>query len=717
MTDYSVAGSSGTTGLSGLGATPAAGDLFPMVDIDDTSTPPAGSAGSDKKVTYAQLFASPPGTTTKYLRDDMTWQTPSGGGGGVSSVNTRTGAVVLSAADVAAGSPTGIKYLRDDGTYQVPRGVIPLFSVTATQAGGVFQGQSMVLRVLTGAAAATSQPGATAGNATFSPPQDQAITPAATGSLVYGAWLGYASGTYAPTAATFVFQDVESGASVAQFRSADYTTASTPVTLGNGGTNDGIGITLAEILAAGGQTLTEDPSSPSPVAYDNVTATTTPAFQPPPGSLLVVAVSAIGSFNAGGVTTMTLSDTSGLGLTWTQVAVENGTGNGYVGVWVAQVPAGFALALPVVNDQTPGTMAGLLAGGGGPFGGGFGQGNSGAGLFGLLAAVAARDSANCSIPVIGDSITEGQGATAVAARYISQANRASRQRYPTLANGSAGGLGFIAMQSTGETTYTWPVALATGSVASTKDVGPVRNAVSLAATGTFTFTAPAGTTSVKVMYYNDNSGAQFSYKVGAGGATTVTASGTVADGSLTTGITLTSGQVLTIAWVSGTIWLEGIVHYAGDESSGITWHGCGHYGWNTGNWIAAQSGGIDWRKSLAALSPAALAIDLGTNDPGTFSAPQSQANILSLISFLRGLGSLSALPVLLIIPVAGTSNQAYATAWRQIPALASGVVTCDVNYRIPNATAWAAGYFDALHPNNGGHALYGEVAAAGVRIA
>lgn len=82
MPDYSIAGSTGTTGLSPLGATPAAGDLFALVDVDDTTTPPAGSKGSNKSVTYAQLLASPPGGTTAFLRADLAWAAPPAGGGG-----------------------------------------------------------------------------------------------------------------------------------------------------------------------------------------------------------------------------------------------------------------------------------------------------------------------------------------------------------------------------------------------------------------------------------------------------------------------------------------------------------------------------------------------------------------------------------------------------------------------------------------------------------
>jgi len=42
--------------LSAL-TTPADDDLLVIVDASDTSTPPAGSAGSDKKITFADLVA------------------------------------------------------------------------------------------------------------------------------------------------------------------------------------------------------------------------------------------------------------------------------------------------------------------------------------------------------------------------------------------------------------------------------------------------------------------------------------------------------------------------------------------------------------------------------------------------------------------------------------------------------------------------------------
>lgn len=205
------------------------------------------------------------------------------------------------------------------------------FTVTATQGGSVENGMTLVVKVITGAAAV--QNGATAGVTSATP--SAAITPQAASSLVYGAAL-VTSGVLAALAGTS--NESYTGASglfgIGLRSTAVTGEAGSPVTYGEAGTTHGISVALAEILASG--TLAEDASSPAAVAFANVETQTTAAFSPPAGALLVAMIATNGNT---GVVTMALTDTSGLGLTWTPLEQQNAAGSGYSGVWAAQLPA------------------------------------------------------------------------------------------------------------------------------------------------------------------------------------------------------------------------------------------------------------------------------------------------------------------------------------------------------------------------------------------
>lgn len=64
MTNYSIGGSSGTTGLSELTEPLASGDKIPLVNVSDTTTAPAGSAGSDQYMTASVLGQAIRGTVS-----------------------------------------------------------------------------------------------------------------------------------------------------------------------------------------------------------------------------------------------------------------------------------------------------------------------------------------------------------------------------------------------------------------------------------------------------------------------------------------------------------------------------------------------------------------------------------------------------------------------------------------------------------------------------
>lgn len=216
-------------------------------------------------------------------------------------------------------------------------------TVTVTSPGAYI---GLAVKVLTGAA--VSQPGATvadpAGN-TFN-----AITPSATGSLVYGAYGIFASSPvswpYAARTGSQMISDaaLTSGGFIHRqcitFRTASPTTAGLQIFPGVVGQGSESGsMALCEILAAG--TLAEDASAPPQVPADGsntlsaaATSLTTASFTPPVGALLV-AVLAYGHSGSGPAS---ISDSSGL--TWTQRVLALDSFHAFdTVIWTAVVPA------------------------------------------------------------------------------------------------------------------------------------------------------------------------------------------------------------------------------------------------------------------------------------------------------------------------------------------------------------------------------------------
>lgn len=354
----------------------------------------------------------------------------------------------------------------------------------------------------------------------------------------------------------------------------------------------------------------------------------------------------------------------------------------------------------------------------------------GTGLTRLYAAIANRDNARVDIPVIGDSITEGYGATTFTNRWIAQASRAIRGAFPTLANGSSGGLGFIPIQESGGlASYTWPVTVSGGDPGAAF-IGPVRFSTFCVTPGvTWAWTAPAGTTSVKIMYFDLSAAGSFTYQVNSGSTTTVSNAGAALD-ILTSPITMTGGDVLTIAYVSGEVALDGLMHYAGDEAGGITFDGCGHYGWAVTDWDGHP--GTNWFPAFNTFTPSAFGIMLGVNDAPEVDAPAFQSNLETFMTNLRtnvtGGTPMVTAPCLMIACYDPNETvidpggwPAYVTAMRAaLAADTIGGAVIDLSYRMPAiASDWDGGilYHDAFHPSNLGHALIGEIAGAAVRIA
>lgn len=378
--------------------------------------------------------------------------------------------------------------------------------------------------------------------------------------------------------------------------------------------------------------------------------------------------------------------------------------------------------LALLNDQAPARMHGLRGAGG---------------ITKTMAALAQADKQLVSIPWIGDSLTAGHGTDGFAAGWAERLALGLRWKY---ARSATGGLGFIPLyySSTG-TTYTWPVVPATGTNPADyqgADVGPVRNAMETYGTCTFTYTAPAGCTSVKIMYFDVNTAGVFSYKVGSGAATNVSNTATGAE-ILTADIPLTAGQVLTIAWVSGVAVVDGIFQFSGDESAGVQVSPCGNIGWNASTgadgWNAAEPNGFDWMQCYAKFPGVvpAIGIMLGANDATTYTASQFQANLQNFITALRADTSIAALnnstgvDILLGIEPDPTGTQtitdaggwpAYVAASRAIAVANAHTAVFDFGYRLAGPATDIDGLYNTTtapdHWNDAGAALAGAAGAA-----
>lgn len=203
------------------------------------------------------------------------------------------------------------------------------FTVTATQGGATAVGTGISLYIVSGQLA--SQPGSTATASALS----TSLTAQANGSLVFGSVLA-TPGTLSPLAGTtLIGQTAVGGLTLGSLVSTSATTGGGSVTYGvtsSGGA--GISVALLEILAAGG--LSPFAGNPAGLTGAGATSVTSPAVSPPGGSLLVAMVQSNGAV---GVTTISISDTSGYGLSWVERVKLNPSGSGYAGVWTAAIPA------------------------------------------------------------------------------------------------------------------------------------------------------------------------------------------------------------------------------------------------------------------------------------------------------------------------------------------------------------------------------------------
>lgn len=200
----------------------------------------------------------------------------------------------------------------------------PSLTVTTTATGSFAIAGTLAVQVLTGAAAAASQPGAV--HTSTNVPPEATLTPNATGSLPYAVLSVFPGAAGLVAFNSSLLATTFSGPANTAFGSVvtGPTTAATPVTYGaSSPAGQFNNIAQVEILAAG--TIAVDGSTPAAVTDPAASVLHTASFAPPHGSVLVACA-------AGAATTIAVSDS--LGLTWVLLQAF-GT---YTAIWAATVP-------------------------------------------------------------------------------------------------------------------------------------------------------------------------------------------------------------------------------------------------------------------------------------------------------------------------------------------------------------------------------------------
>ncbi|MCU4184038.1 SGNH/GDSL hydrolase family protein [Acidiferrimicrobium sp. IK] len=337
------------------------------------------------------------------------------------------------------------------------------------------------------------------------------------------------------------------------------------------------------------------------------------------------------------------------------------------------------------------------------------------------AALADRASAPANILAIGDSITEGVGASVVGNRWL---NRLMTSLQSGLPSGAVGGFGYIPAYYNDVAEGAVEVWTFSGTTTPTQqgDYGLGMRAMLIDTTDTGTATI---TCSSIGLVFTPAMGAACTVSVVVDGGAPQTS--TIAAGTISQVFTPTvdgdGPHTFTVGLTAGNAVFEGCYVYNGDESKGVRVFDGAKSGMQTSDFLAQVStAGPAWINTAADV----VLIALGTNDwRSGMTAATFQANLDSLISDVAAQINKPATYILVAFPQPGAPGQNGQTAtWAQFlaayyaaAAARTDTVVCDLGQRMysyyvegsdPLGLWWPT---DGLyvHPSDKGHALVGAI--------
>lgn len=337
-------------------------------------------------------------------------------------------------------------------------------------------------------------------------------------------------------------------------------------------------------------------------------------------------------------------------------------------------------------------------------------------------ALANRHFAPANAIVIGDSLTEGQGATSKANRWLSRTQGSLRALYTS--NGSSGGASDCFMPSfrsvfAADSTWAASDYTSTGSVSNDSygAFGQHTADFSNTATRTWTFT---GTKAV-LWYYNLVGASSFTWKIDAGSTTTV---------NTTAGFGLSSVQVysgtsgthtVTVAATAANgAAIAGLQLWDGDEAQGIRFHDWSHVSYRASQYHPTT--GSDMTvipTAYTAIAPALVVIEFGINEQGNNIAPSVlTSGVQQIITDVKA--AVAAAPSFVVTVPYNPNASAPTYPWQQyVDALyavaavdPNNVTVLDLNQRMPGSASTSPALYtasDHLHPTNMGHSMIADI--------
>ncbi|MFK4484641.1 GDSL-type esterase/lipase family protein [Curtobacterium sp. AB7] len=323
------------------------------------------------------------------------------------------------------------------------------------------------------------------------------------------------------------------------------------------------------------------------------------------------------------------------------------------------------------------------------------------------AAVADRTEAPANWVALGDSITEGQGASSRSTRWMDLTLDQLRAEHPT--DGVTGGAGYLpaqfAVYAPDSTWGDWATARTGESQfdVTTPDLGYRSVTMQAGASRSYDFTG----TGIDIWWARWPGSGDFTYSVDGAAPTTVATTGTASTGTITTVDGLSSGEHTVTITAVARFSLLGFTIYDGDRDKGIRRYDSAHSGSTIATFTDDQEGFLTAMRRAA---PDLITITLGGNDAANLTPEELGAQY---VAFLETLAALPTKPSLLVIgefTPASSMTDAMSEPWSSYlaeikrAAAEGGAAYVSMADSFPEADTSGSGIYstDGIHPNDEG---------------